>query len=466
MKKKIISVIFIICATIAIHNYSKAASATIHCDETCTVNNPINISVSGSAVQWNLTLKVNGKIISTSNELENVDGNKAISLSGTYTPTTEGNLTVTLEGSITEATNGETINSFSSKVIKVITSNTQTPEPEPTPDPIPTPEPEPTPDPKPTPEPEPKKSNNANLSNLGITPNDFSGFKANKLSYDVEVPNDVEKVEIYAKKGHDKQTITGNGIKKLEVGKNTAVVTVVAEDGTTKKEYTLNITRLEAKEDEPEENNTDEEEVFGLQKLEIEGIQLNPEFKTDLYEYKINLREDKEKLDIKTVATTKDVNIQVSGNENLKEGENTITILVENTDTKKVVTYQITVNKVLPIEQVTQTKSNKLIDKQVLILVAVAIVIVVLIAVLVIKHLRQNQGVYGQVPFSGLNEDEDEDFYNDEDEDQDEDENDYEYDQYDNSEFDNIETEEDDEEEEFEEYSQRKNRFSKGKRFR
>lgn len=467
MKKKIISMIFLICATIAIHNCSKAASATIHCDETGTVNNPINISVSGSAVQWNLVLKVNGTIISNSNELENVDGNKSIALSGTYTPTSEGNLTVTLEGSITEATNGKTITSFDSKLIKVINSDQQTPSvPDPQPSTPSVPDPQPIPDPEPqtpsTPVPEPvvTKSNNANLSNLGIKPNDFTGFKANKTSYDVEVPNDVDKVEVYASKakGQDKQTITGNGTKKLEVGKNTVVVTVVAEDGTTKKEYTLNITRLEAEEKEAEEN-TNMEDVFGLQQLEIEGIQLNPEFKTDIYEYKINLREDKEKLDIETIPTTNNVNIQITGNENLKEGENTITILVEDDNTQKVITYQITVNKVLPIEQIAQTKSNKIMDKQVLILVAIAIVIVVLIAVLIIKHIRQNKGVYGQVPFSGLNEDEDEDFYNDEDE---------EYEQYDDSEFDNVDTEytEDEEEEEFEEYMQRRNKLSKGKRFR
>ena len=35
------------------------------------------------------------------------------------------------------------------------------------------------------------KSNVATLSNLGIRPNDFSGFNANKTSYSTEVPNNV-----------------------------------------------------------------------------------------------------------------------------------------------------------------------------------------------------------------------------------------------------------------------------------
>ena len=43
-----------------------------------------------------------------------------------------------------------------------------------------------------------KKSSNANLSNLGIKPNDFSGFKAGVTSYNVTVPEDVETVDVYA----------------------------------------------------------------------------------------------------------------------------------------------------------------------------------------------------------------------------------------------------------------------------
>lgn len=453
----LISIIFI-------NNKVQAASASISANNTQPKEGEtITVTASVSAGAWNLRLSGNGKtetIYGVTSDGNNNQDSKSI----TFTAGAPGTkYEFSLTGGMTDASSDEEESVNKSILIEVAQNiSDQQPSTPSVPDPQPIPDPEPQTPSTPVPEPVVTKSNNANLSNLGIKPNDFTGFKANKTSYDVEVPNDVDKVEVYASKakGQDKQTITGNGTKKLEVGKNTVVVTVVAEDGTTKKEYTLNITRLEAEEKESEEN-TNMEDVFGLQQLEIEGIQLNPEFKTDIYEYKINLREDKEKLDIETIPTTNNVNIQITGNENLKEGENTITILVEDDNTQKVITYQITVNKVLPIEQIAQTKSNKIMDKQVFILVAIAIVIVVLIAVLIIKHIRQNKGVYGQVPFSGLNEDEDEDFYNDEDEDE-------EYDQYDDSEFDNVDTEdeEEEEEEEFEEYMQRRNKLSKGKRFR
>ena len=60
------------------------------------------------------------------------------------------------------------------------------------------------------------KSSNANLSNLGMNPNDFTGFSENKTSYDVTVPNNVTQVEIYATKKDSKASLTGTGIKKLQ----------------------------------------------------------------------------------------------------------------------------------------------------------------------------------------------------------------------------------------------------------
>ena len=71
------------------------------------------------------------------------------------------------------------------------------------------------------------------------------------------------------------------------------------------------------------------EEVFGLTELTIEGIKLNPEFKTDVYEYKVDLKEELEKLKITTLATDVNSNIEILGNENLKEGDHIKVYVVE-----------------------------------------------------------------------------------------------------------------------------------------
>ena len=93
---------------------------------------------------------------------------------------------------------------------------------------------------------ETKKSSNANLNNLGIKPNDFTGFRAGTTSYNVTVPNDVEKVNVYATAADRNAKVTGTGDRNLNVGSNALNVTVTAEDGTTKT-YTINVKREEAK---------------------------------------------------------------------------------------------------------------------------------------------------------------------------------------------------------------------------
>ena len=50
---------------------TNAVSASISCSSSGTVGTPISIQVSGTGVQWNLELKVNGTTIASNNELDN-----------------------------------------------------------------------------------------------------------------------------------------------------------------------------------------------------------------------------------------------------------------------------------------------------------------------------------------------------------------------------------------------------------
>ena len=76
MKKKLVSILFALILIFALKNTCDAASASISCDSTATVGEKMTINVTGSAVQWNLELKVNGEIIAKNSEVDNVDGNK------------------------------------------------------------------------------------------------------------------------------------------------------------------------------------------------------------------------------------------------------------------------------------------------------------------------------------------------------------------------------------------------------
>ena len=147
------------------------------------------------------------------------------------------------------------------------------------------------------------KSSNANLSNLGMNPNDFTGFSENKTSYDVTVPNNVTQVEIYATKKDSKASLTGTGIKKLQEGQNTANVIVTAEDGTTKT-YTINIKRLSKNEKKDTTENLDAKSSSNskdleLSNLEIEGVNLEPSFESSTYKYEISIKGEQSNIDIK-----------------------------------------------------------------------------------------------------------------------------------------------------------------------
>ena len=191
-----------------------------------------------------------------------------------------------------------------------------------------------------------QESSNANLSNLGIRPNDFSGFTPGTTTYNVTVPEDVESVEVYAAAQDSEATILGTGNKTLEYGENALSVVVTAEDGTTKT-YTINVTR----EGEEAEADGETEVANGLSSITIGDLQLNPSFQTDVYEYTVKYIGEDTSLNIETVATDPSYVVEIVGNEELKEGENTITILVSDSEGNNVATYQLMVNKSLVDEE-------------------------------------------------------------------------------------------------------------------
>ena len=166
-----------------------------------------------------------------------------------------------------------------------------------------------------------RKSNNANLSDMGINPNDFKGFKPGIYTYNVTVPNDVENVNVYAKTQDTKARITsGIGNHNLDIGNNNINVIVTAEDGSTQT-YTINVTREEKAEEEVEDNPTSqiEQNEFDLKKLEIKGYKLSPEFSGNIYEYKLNVNSDVTELEVITEGLNDKIDIEVVGNTELKE---------------------------------------------------------------------------------------------------------------------------------------------------
>lgn len=253
-----------------------------------------------------------------------------------------------------------------------------------------------------------RESSNANLINLGIRPHDFSGFRSATTSYSVTVPADTESVEVYAEAQDSNATISGTGTVNLQEGENTINVVVTAEDGTTKT-YTIIITREAA---ENTEENTEIIEGEGLASLSIQNIELSPKFETNVYEYTAKYIGEDTTLQIEANPTNEEYLVEIVGNEDLKEGENLITILVSDSDGNNVATYQITVNKSLVDEEALAREQAEQEQRQRMIIGAViAVVVVIAIIVFVVIRRRRNRAFaeeYSGVPFYGMNNDDDE----------------------------------------------------------
>lgn len=264
------------------------------------------------------------------------------------------------------------------------------------------------------------KSSDASLSDLGIKPNDFKGFKSGTTSYKTTVPEDVAEIEVYAKTTSSKATVTGTGKKKLENGTNKVEVIVTAENGT-KKTYTIEITREGKNEETATTAQTEETTVAnenigdGLSSLKIEDLKIEPDFKTNIYEYRVKYIGEKEKLDIEAKTTNSNYKVEITGNNELKEGENIITILVSDANSNNIATYQVIVNKSLVDEETLakeQEQKQKEEQKKKMMVaggIGASLLVFIIVIIAIVKH-RQNKAWAEEysVPYSGINDDEDE----------------------------------------------------------
>lgn len=264
-------------------------------------------------------------------------------------------------------------------------------------------------------------SSNAKLSNLGITPNDFTGFKAGTTKYNVTVPNNVTSVQVYAKVQAPgaKYSVSGP-YNNLQVGTNPIKVTVTAPNGKTTNTYTIYVARQAGKDDEVTPNVIDEgnqegendeqtgtenpeQEELGLLSIAIDEeyeIYLNPEFKTDIYEYTIELKEDLTEIPLKAIANRENAKIEITGNEDLKEGENVITITVTDEETEEKVEYKITVKKVMAMQEEKEQNNDKKNEETKWLIVAVAtgaiaVIVIIVVSCILIKRRRKFENEFG-----------------------------------------------------------------------
>lgn len=189
---------------------------------------------------------------------------------------------------------------------------------------------------------EDEKSSNNNLTSLTIKGVTLSPeFSNDVLQYTAKLEDEtITKLEIEAKPEYNKAKVVIEGNDSLHDGENKVVITVTAEDNTTKT-YTIIVTKGE----ETVPTNTEPvDNTLKLSELKISGVNFADGFKPEQYNYELSLNAMTESLEITATPNQEGAKVEIVGNQNFKEGENIVTILLTSADGKETATYQIKVN--------------------------------------------------------------------------------------------------------------------------
>ena len=220
------------------------------------------------------------------------------------------------------------------------------------------------------------RSSNNYLKYIKINGNLIDDFDKETFKYNVDVTNDVEKVNIEAEPEDNTAVISLNGPKELEVGDNEFTIKVVSEDETIRF-YKIIVT----KKDKISSNTK-------LKNLEVTGYDIKFDGKSKTYYLKIKAKEDK--LNIIVEAEDEKASVKIEGNENLKDGSS-IKIIV-SAESNETDTYRIIVNK----DELNTSKKKSNILLIIGILIAIAAIIVA-VCFLVIKKKKNKKNDKNEV---------------------------------------------------------------------
>lgn len=211
------------------------------------------------------------------------------------------------------------------------------------------------------------RSSNNNLSSLTLSTGKIT-FDKNKTNYEISVKNEITEITINGKVEDDKSKVEGFGTKTLQVGENTFIIKVTAENESIK-EYKIVVIRN--KEEVVTVNNN-------IKSLSIEGhsIEFNPETKN------YTIKTDKSLLNINVELENPTSRYEIIGNKDLEDGS-IIQIVVTDKDGNNNI-YSITVEKIA-LEDVHDTNYIPII------MVSILGILIVANIYLFVMQLRRNK---------------------------------------------------------------------------
>ena len=174
------------------------------------------------------------------------------------------------------------------------------------------------------------RSNNNFIKKITLSDGKIT-FDKEMLEYETTILYEIKKIDIQVELEDSKSTYEITGNDNLKVGENLIIITVKAENESTR-EYKIRVVRKE--ESEALSNNSK------LNSLIIDGYSIN--FSPTKYEYTIKIAKE-EQLQIHYQADDKGSIVSIQGNENLKNGSIIIVKVTAEDGTKT--EYKITVAK-------------------------------------------------------------------------------------------------------------------------
>lgn len=216
-----------------------------------------------------------------------------------------------------------------------------------------------------------RKSSINNLYSLDASIGTFdTAFDKDVTVYTLTVPYDTKEVILSGSLEDILSTVDGLFKYELTEDKTTAIITVTAEDGSTKV-YTVYIVK-----EKPPVVPTPVVYYYSsnnyLKTLEAKGYEIK--FDRDILEYELNVNNDVKSLDITAIAEDSRSRVEITGNENFKTGKNTVIISVkaENGDVRE---YKLIVNRKNTTTTLTEEEESGSTAEKVVIIILIVLVV-------------------------------------------------------------------------------------------
>ncbi len=186
-------------------------------------------------------------------------------------------------------------------------------------------------------------NSNAYLSSLQVSVEGISPrFNRNTTNYYLIIDNTIDTVNVTATPEDANASVLVTGNTNLQVGVNKITITVTAQNGTTKRNYIINVTKT----NDPNNANTN------LENLAIEDAILTPEFNRDVLEYTTNVGSNVENVNILAVPEIEGATVNITGGNNLQFGDNIVTVTVIAKDNVSSKIYNISVYRKTEAEEI------------------------------------------------------------------------------------------------------------------